>query len=295
MKGSHVAKKTFRELLAVEGPLILPGAHDALSARLIQQAGFEGFFIGGFPAVGVRYGVPDIGLMALGEISAAVRDILSACNLPVLVDMDNGYGDVKNVVHSMHTYERMGVSAIFLEDQRWPKRCGHMAGKDVVAPEEMEAKVRAAAAERMNPDTFIWARTDARAVHGLDDALRRAERYVRAGADGIFIEAPRTVAELEIIGRSFDVPQSANPLEGGVTPVLKPEEFFQLGFKVLPYGINLLMHITKTMQLVLEDIRSGRFAMTGKGATFKEYVTAVGFDDWAGIDERHGGGPMRKA
>jgi 2-methylisocitrate lyase-like PEP mutase family enzyme len=289
-----MAKKTFRELLEVDGPLVLPGAHDALSARLIQQAGFEGFFIGGFPAVGVRYGVPDIGLMALGEISAAVRDIVSACDLPVLVDMDNGYGDVKNVVHSMHTYERMGVSAIFLEDQRWPKRCGHMAGKDVVAPEEMEAKIRAAKAERMNPDTFIWARTDARAVHGLDDALRRAERYVRAGADGIFVEAPRTVEELEIVGRSFDVPQSANPLEGGVTPVLKPEEFFQLGFKVLPYGINLLMHITKTMQLVLEDIRSGRFAMTGKGASFKEYVTAVGFDDWAAIDDRHGGGAARK-
>jgi len=281
--------KTFRDLLAAAAPLILPGAHDALSARLIKQAGFEAYFIGGFPVVGARYGVPDIGLKGLGEISGAVRDIVAASDLPVLVDADDGYGDVKNVVHTVHTYERMGVAALQIEDQRWPKRCGHMAGKTVVPAEVMEAKVRAATQERMHRETFIWARTDARGPHGLDEALRRAERYLRAGADGLFIEAPRTVGELETIGRAFDVPLLANPLAGGATPILRPEELYRLGFKVIAYGIDLLMQITKTMRLVLADIRSGRFALQGNGVSFTEYLSAVGYDDWERVESRYGG------
>ena len=173
--------------------LVVPGAHDALSARLIQKIGFETYFIGGFPAVGARYGVPDVGLKGFGEISAAVRDIMSACDLPVFVDGDDGYGDVKNVVHTVQTYERMGVSAILIEDQQWPKRCGHMVGKKVVPTEMAEAKIKAACSERLNTETWILARTDARAVYDLDEAMRRAERYIRAGADGIFIEAPRSI------------------------------------------------------------------------------------------------------
>ena len=152
--------------------LVVPGAHDALSARLIQKIGFETYFIGGFPAVGARYGVPDVGLKGFGEISAAVRDIMAACDLPVFVDGDDGYGDVKNVVHTVQTYERMGVSAILIEDQQWPKRCGHMVGKKVVPIELAEAKIRAAASERINPETWILGRTDARAVYDLDEAMR---------------------------------------------------------------------------------------------------------------------------
>src|ERR1700736_1900231 len=186
--------------------LVVPGAHDALSARLIEKTGFECYFIGGFPAVGARYGLPDIGLKGFGDISAAVRDIMSACDLPVFVDGDDGYGDVKNVVHTVQTYERMGVSAILIEDQQWPKRCGHMVGKKVVPAELAEAKIRAACTERVNPETWILARTDARAVYDLDEAMRRAERYIRAGADGIFIEAPRSVEELERLGPVLDVP-----------------------------------------------------------------------------------------
>ena len=270
-------RKSFRSLLAADGPLILPGAHDALAARLIQRAGFEGFFIGGFGAVGARYGVPDIGLKSLGDISQAVGDILAACDLPVLVDADDGYGDVKNVVQTVHTYERMGVGALFLEDQRWPKRCGHLEGKAVVAVEEAEAKIRAAVSERMNPDTFIIARTDARAVTGLDDAMRRAERYLKAGADCIFIEALRTVEELEHVGKAFPL-QVANPLAGGVSPILRPEEYYALGFKILPYGIDLILRVTRTMQLALEGMRSGKFELMGTGASLQEYLSVVGFD-----------------
>jgi 2-methylisocitrate lyase-like PEP mutase family enzyme len=283
---SMMTRKSFRELLAPDGPLILPGAHDALAARLIARAGFEGFFIGGFGVVGARYGVPDVGLKALGDISPAVRDILGACDLPVLVDADDGYGDVKNVVHTVHTYEQMGVGALFLEDQRWPKRCGHLEGKQVVPVEEHEAKIRAAAAERMNPDTFLIARTDARAVTGLDDAMRRAERYLRAGADCIFIEALRTVQELERVGKAFKL-QVANPLAGGVSPILRPEEYYRLGFKILPYGIDLILRVTRTMQLALEDMRSGKFGLMGSGASLEEYLSVVGFDEWSRIESRN--------
>src|ERR1035437_869324 len=281
-------KKTFRDILAAEHPVIPLGAFDALSARLIKQAGCSSYFISGFSVVGARYGVPDIGLRAFADISAAVRDITQACDWPVLVDADDGYGDVKNVVQTVHTYERLGASAIMLEDQLWPKRCGHMAGKNVVPMETMAAKVRAVTSERMNPDTFLFARTDARAVHGLDDALRSAECYLNAGADGIFIEAPESAAELEKIGRTFDVPQIANPLEGGRTPILSPKEYYELGFSVLPYGITLILRADKAMQVAIEDIQSGKFALWGTGFSFDEFKDAVGMPEWTRIDETYG-------
>ena len=268
--------------------LVVPGAHDALSARLIEKIGFETYFIGGFPVVGSRYGVPDIGLKGFGEISAAVRDILAACRLPAFVDGDDGYGDVKNVVHMVQTYERMGVSALLIEDQQWPKRCGHMAGKKVVPVELAEAKIRAATSERLNPQTWILARTDARAVYDLDEAMRRAERYIRAGADGIFIEAPRSVEELRRIGRAFDVPQICNPLMGGQTPILAMEELGELGFAAAVLGLDTLMHAAKAVEAVLLDMKSGRFAKRNDGMDFEEYKQVVGFDRWESIDERFG-------
>jgi 2,3-dimethylmalate lyase len=268
--------------------LVVPGAHDALSARLIQKVGFETYFIGGFPAVGARYGVPDVGLKGFGEISAAVRDIMSACDLPVFVDADDGYGDVKNVVHTVRSYERMGVSAILIEDQQWPKRCGHMAGKKVVPVEVAEAKIRAATSERLDPATWILARTDARAVYDLDEAMRRAERYIRAGADGIFIEAPRSVGELERIGRAFDVPQICNPLIGGQTPILTMQELSALGFSAAVLGLDTLMHAAKAVEAVLVDMKSGRFARRNDGMDFEAYKKIVGYDEWESIDDRFG-------
>ncbi len=266
--------------------LVVPGAHDALSARLIEKIGFEAYFIGGFPAVGARYGVPDIGLKGFGEISACVRDIMAACTLPVFVDGDDGYGDVKNVVHTVQSYERMGVSAIMLEDQLWPKRCGHMAGKKVVPAELAEAKIRAACAERRNPETWILARTDARAVHGLDEALRRAERFIAAGADGIFVEAPRSVEELEVIGKAFDVPQICNPFMGGHTPILGMAELAALGFNCAVLGIDTLMHAAKAVEAVLVDMKTGQFARRDQGMDFADYKTLVGYDGWERIDDR---------
>ncbi|MBL0918150.1 MAG: isocitrate lyase/PEP mutase family protein [Hydrogenophaga sp.] len=280
----------FRELVASERPLVLPGAHDALSAMLIQQAGFKAYFIGGFPVVGVRYGLPDIGLANLGEISGAVRDILAVNDLPVLVDVDNGYGDVKNVVHAVHTYEKMGVQALFFEDQVSPKRCGHIAGKALLPAEEMERRIRAAASERRDPRTFIIARTDAREVIGMDEALRRGERYARAGADGIFIEAPESVEELAHVGRALaGVPLMANMLEGGRTPILKPGELEDMGFRIVIYGISLLMRSVRTMQDALADLHSGELKLVGSGIGFEEYKRIVGFPRWADLETRYGG------
>lgn len=278
---------TFRQLVASERPLVLPGAHDALSAMLIKQAGFKAFFIGGFPVAGVRYGLPDIGLLGLREFADAYRDILAVTDLPALVDADNGYGDHKNVVHVVHSLERLGAQALFFEDQVSPKRCGHIAGKALVSTEEMESKIRAAAGERMQPDTFIIARTDAREVVGIDEALRRGERYLRAGADGLFIEAPVSIEEMDRIGRAFDVPLLANMLEGGRTPILKPAELEELGFRIVIYGISLLMRITRTMQETLADIARGELTLSGTGVGFEEYKRIVGMDGWSRIEDQY--------
>jgi 2-methylisocitrate lyase-like PEP mutase family enzyme len=279
--------KTFRQLVASERPLVLPGAHDAISARLIKRAGFKAYFIGGFPLVGARFGVPDIGLLALGEIGSGIRDVMSACDLPVLVDCDNGYGDVKTVVHAINFYERLGAQAVFFEDQVSPKRCGHIAGKRLLNPEQMEANIRAAAENRVNPDTFIIARTDAREVYGLDEALRRSERYARAGADALFIEAPTSVEEMRTIGGAFDVPQLANMLEGGRTPLLRPSELEDLGFRIVIYGISPLMHAVRAMQEVLSSLSKGDISFAGGGVGFEEYKSIVGFDRWADVENRY--------
>ena len=282
---------TFRQLVSSERPLVLPGAHDAISARLIQRAGFRAYFIGGFPLVGARYGVPDIGLMGLGEIEAGIRDIIAASDLPVLVDCDNGYGDVKAVVHTINSYERLGAQAVFFEDQISPKRCGHIHGKRLLSTEQMEANIRAAAENRINPETFIIARTDAREVYDLDEALRRGERYIRAGADGLFIEAPVNIDELEKIGRAFEVPQLANMLEGGRTPFLAPAELEQIGFRIVIYGISLLMHAVQTMEDVLSGLAHGKVDFAGKGVGFEDYKSIVGFEHWATIEAKYESAP----
>ena len=285
-------RPSFRQALnravAEKRLLVIPGGYDALSALLIERTGFDCMFVGGFPVAGARYGVPDIGLAGFGDIAAAVRDIIAASDVPVLVDIDDGYGDVKNAVHTVQAYERMGASAVFLEDQAWPKRCGHMAGKRVVPAEAMEAKIRATMAERLNAETLICVRTDARAVLGFDEALRRAERYVKAGAEAIFVEAPESLAELERLARNFDVPQFANPLVGGRTPLLSIKEFEAMGFNAICFGLETIMHAAKAMQTVLDDMRSGTFALRDKGMSFEEFKSVVRYDKWDRIDNSYG-------
>lgn len=279
-------KPTWRELMAQNKPLVLPGAHDAFSARLIADAGFPAYFIGGFPVIGARYGLPDIGLMGLGEMQQNMQEIITACPLPVLVDADDGYGDVKNVTRTTRAYERLGASSIFFEDQVAPKRCGHMAGKVLVPTEVMEAKLRAAADAREDKEFFIIARTDARDVEGLDSAFRRAERYLNAGADGLFIESPRSVEELEKIGGSFGVPHLANMLEGGVTPILSNQELGEMGFSMVIHGINLIMRSARVMKETLAALKEDKLQPDVNAVSFEEYKRLVGFGDWAEIDNK---------
>jgi 2-methylisocitrate lyase-like PEP mutase family enzyme len=281
---------TWKELLDREQPLLLPCAHDALSARLIERAGFTAYSIGGFALVGSRYGIPDIGLAAFSEIRAGIRDIMAASSLPVMVDGDTGYGDVKNVAHTIEGYEAMGASSIFLEDQVAPKRCGHMAGKDVIPTADMVAKIKAAVGARRNKDFFIIARTDARAVHGLDEALRRGEQYLKAGVDGIFIEAPQTVKELEIIGAAFKgAPQLANMLDDGRTPVLPPSELKSMGFAMAAYPTTLIFRVARTIERALNDIKAGKPA-SNEGVNFAEFKDITNYDQWARIEDSYAPG-----
>jgi 2,3-dimethylmalate lyase len=281
-------RQALNKAVAEKCLLVVPGAYDALSALLIERAGFDTMFVGGFPVAGARYGVPDIGLKGFADIAEAVRDIIAASDVPVLVDIDDGYGDVKNAVHTVQSYERMGASAVFIEDQAWPKRCGHMAGKKVVPADLMVAKIKATMAERLYPETLICVRTDARAVLGLDEALRRAERYIRAGAEAIFVEAPESVEELKRVAESFDVPQFANPLVGGRTPILSPKEFEQLGFNAICFGLETIMHAAKAIALVLDDMCTGRFTLRDKGMSFEEFKAVVHYDKWDRIDNLYG-------
>jgi 2,3-dimethylmalate lyase len=283
-------RPTWKELLARGEPLVLPNAHDALSARLIERAGFSAYTIGGYALVGARYALPDIGLAGFGEMAAGMRDIMAATSLPVLVDCDDGYGDGKNVARTVQTYEAMGAAAMFVEDQKAPKRCGHMAGKDVIDPAIMADKIRAAAAARRNPDTFLIARTDARAVHGLDDALRRGEMYLKAGADGLFVEAPQTVEELARVGREFSgVPQIANMVEGGGrTPMLPADELYRLGFAMIAYPVSLIFRVARTIENALADLKAGRSAIENEGVDFEAFKDIAGLAHWAEFERQAG-------
>jgi len=223
--------------------------------------------------------------VGLGEMAEGMRDIINAVNIPGLVDGDHGYGDVKNVVRTMQTYESMGAGAILLEDQVAPKRCGHTEGKKVVEPRVMEEKLRAAADSRQSKDFFLIARTDARAVHGLDDALRRSEGYLKAGADGIFIEAPQNIEELERVAKAFDVPQMCNMLIGGKTPILSNRELHQMGFKMIVHGTTLIKRVARALELLLADLHNDRMQCnTDDFASLEQFMTLVGLEDWQKIE-----------
>ncbi len=292
MAKGPIKRVTWKTLVEEEAPLLLPAAHDGLAAKLIERAGFKAYQVGGFALAGARHGFPDIDLVHYGEQSAGVRDIISASSLPVMIDADDCYGDVKNVTRTIRGYENLGASAIFFEDQVAPKRCGHMAGKEVIPAEEMASKVKAAVGARRSPDLFLVARTDAIAPLGLDEALRRAELYINAGADGIFIEGPRSVEQLERIGKAFPaVPKIANMLEGGgVTPILSPKDLRAMGFAMVLYPTSLLFRITKTLEKALDDMLAQRLTFEGQGVSFDEFEQIVGLEEWKATEERYGKG-----
>lgn len=282
-------QKNWKRLLKQHAPLLLPSACDALTAKLIEQSGFPAYQIGGFALDGMRFGFPDMDVTRLGEKSAAVRDIVHACTLPVLVDCDDGYGDEKSVVHTIHTYDDIGASAIFIEDQKAPKRCGHMSGKEVIEPRQMVSKIRAARSARRNADRlFILARTDALAVNGIDDAIRRAEMYLKAGADGVYVEGPETVEQLHRIGKEFKgEPLAVSILEGGgKTPWVSPAEMHAMGFNMLLYPTTLLFQQTKTVLRALAGLKAGHPMRKEEAVTMTQFEKIVDIVYWKSIEEK---------
>lgn len=291
MEAYPTDRPSWRDILDEHAPLLLPAAHDALTARLIERAGFNAYQIGGYALAAARYAHPDIDLEHFGEKYIAAMETIAASRLPVMVDADDGYGDSKNVVRVVQTYEAMGVSAIFLEDQKAPKRCGHMANKTVIRADHMVNKIRAAVAVRRSPEFFIMARTDAREPLGLDEALRRGEAYLKAGADALFVEAPHSVEELERIGREFaGMHLAANMLEGGgKTPILTPSELSGLGFSMILYPTSIVLRLTVAIQHALEAMRRGDVTAGGPAVSFDRFEDILGLPYWQEIETRYDG------
>jgi 2-methylisocitrate lyase-like PEP mutase family enzyme len=285
---------SWKETLKKEGYVQLPVAHDALTAKLIEKAGYKAFQVGGFALEGTQYGYPDVDLTHLGEKSAAVERIIGAVGIPALVDGDDGYGDAKNVTRTVRNYESLGAAALFLEDQRAPKECGHMSGKVVVPAKAMVNKIEVACAARENPEAlFILARTDAIQPEGVDAAIKRAEQYLKAGADGVYLEGPTSEKELEQIGKAFKgTPLATSVLErGGATPWVEPKELHKMGFTMILYPATVLFRATKAIQAALSDLMAGRQLSPENSVDMKEFEQIVDIERWRKIEKKYEGGP----
>jgi len=281
-----------RELLARPDALVIPGAYDALSARLIVQAGFPAVYMTGFGTSASVLGQPDVGLLTMSEmVSRAAALAAVTADVPLLADADTGYGNPINVRRTIREYERAGVAGLHIEDQVWPKKCGHMEGKQVIAMEEMVQKVHAAVDARQDPDFVIIARTDANAVTGLEDALRRGQASREAGADVIFIEAPRSLEELRAIGQAFGgTPLLFNWAESGKTPLLSLSDIQTLGFTLVIFPVSLLFAATHAMLALLELLKTGETpaAYGERMVTFSQFTTQLGLPDIQALERRYG-------
>lgn len=288
MNAINIQRTPWKVVLAEHAPLVLPAAHDALTARIICRAGFPAFQVGGFAVAGSMHATPDVDLEHYGEKSSMARKIIHAASIPALVDADDGYGDAKNVTRTVQEYELIGASAIFLEDQVAPKQCGHMSGKRVVSTRRMVNKLRAAVAARSNPDFFILARTDAIEPEGLDQALRRAESYLKAGADGVYLEGPTTRRQLRTIGRAFKgVPLATSVLErGGKTPWLPPREFHAMGFTMLLYPSSIIFRVARAIELAVSDLHRGRPLSKGDSVDMAQFERIVELPHWSQIERK---------
>ena len=281
-----------RELLAGPDLLVAPGAYDALSARLIAQAGFSLVYMTGFGTAASVLGQPDVGLLTMSEmVSRAAALAAITGDLPLIADADTGYGNPINVRRTIHEYERAGVAGLHIEDQVWPKKCGHMESKQVIPMDEMAQKVRAAVDTRQDPDFVIIARTDANAVNGFEDALRRGQAYLEAGADVIFIEAPRSIAELKAIKQTFpDVPLLYNWAESGKTPLLSLDEIHALGFKLVIFPVSMLFAATHAMLGLLELLKRGETPSpyVEHMVTFSQFTQHIGLPEIQELERHYG-------
>ena len=282
------ATTRLRQMLAEPGIIVAPGAYDGFSARLIEAAGFKAVYMTGAGTAASHLGQPDLGLATLTEMANHAGHLASCISLPLIADADTGYGNALNVVRTVREYEKAGVAGCHIEDQVAPKKCGHIAGKQVVEAKEFADKIRAAVEYRTDPDFVVIARTDARAVTGLDDAIARANLYREAGADLIFFEAPQSVEEIQRVAREVKAPLLANMVQGGRTPAMTVAQLEDLGFKMVIFPGVCMRAAVPAIETALESLkRTGTdwpkdAPVMGPMDIFRK----VGFDWWKGIEDR---------
>jgi len=285
---SNVKAKRLRELLKKPGLVRAPGAFDAWSARLVEMAGFPAAYMTGYGASASVIGRPDIGLMTMSEMVTQARNMAAAVDIPLIADGDTGYGGVLNVIRTVQEFETAGVAGLQLEDQVFPKRCGHMEGKQLIPREEMAAKIKAAVHARRSHDFIIVARTDARAVTGLTDAMARATAYAEAGADVLFVEAPQSVQEMEQIAGALNRPLIANMVERGKTPLLTVSELERIGYRIAIYPVSALYAATRAMVQVLKRMKEEVSAANGVDdlVGFEEFNQLIGVAEMRALEKR---------
>ncbi|MEN3303323.1 isocitrate lyase/PEP mutase family protein [Pseudonocardia sp.] len=284
-----------RELLArvpETGPVILPGAYDGLSARLVEAAGFDAVYMTGFGSTATLLGKPDVGLLSGSEMADNARRLASAVGIPLVADADTGYGNAVNVARTVAEYERAGVAGIQLEDQVSPKKCGHMAGKAIVPAAEMVGKLHAAVDARRDPDLVLIARTDAIAVDGVDAAIERARAYLAAGADALFVEAPTSEADVERIAGELagEAPLVFNWVEGGRTPPIDVGTIGKLGFAMVLFPIGALLAATAGMRNYLAELSARGTVTKTELPTFEEFTDLVGLPEIREQERRYAAG-----
>jgi methylisocitrate lyase len=280
---------TVKHALAAHGQLIMPGVYDALSAKIAARAGFEVVFITGYSLSATSIGEPDFGLLTQTEVVAAAQRICSVIQTPVIVDADTGYGNAVNVIRTVHDLIRAGAAGMFLEDQVWPKRCGHMKGKQVIPLDEQLKKLTAAIEAKENHEFFVVARTDARQALGLNEAIDRGKAFKAAGADAVFVEAPETKEEMAEIAANIPGPLVANMLERGVTPLMGPKELHDLGFDLVVWPLAPLYSVAKSLNDVYSTLRrnGSTLDILDRLMPFDEFNQIVGLDEKYAIDAKY--------
>lgn len=284
-----IDRSILKQKLAGDKIVVAPGIFDMISVRLADRMGFDCLYMTGFGTVASYLGVPDAGLATYTDMVDRVEAFCATSVTPIICDGDTGYGGLLNVAHTVRGYEKAGAAGIQLEDQEFPKKCGHTPGRRVIAAGEMVKKVKVAVEARTDDNFLIIARTDARSTLGLDEALRRGERYAKAGADVIFIESPESEKELEIIGKTFDEPLFVNVVEGGTTPQLPPETLQALGFSLAIYPVAGLLAAAQALENVYAEIRAlrGTTATSGQMYPFAKICTLMGFEAVWEFDRQH--------
>ena len=278
-----------RQALATHGQLIMPGVYDALSAKIAARAGFEVIFITGYSLSATLLGEPDFGLLTQTEVVATAQRICSVVDAPVIVDADTGYGNAINVMRTVQDLIRAGAGGMFLEDQVWPKRCGHMKGKQVIPLDEHIKKLKAANEAKGDDDFFIVARTDSRQALGLNDAIERGLAFKAAGADAVFIEAPESKEEMKEISRHVPGPLVANMLERGVTPLMGPDELRDLGFNLVVWPLAPLYAVAKSLTDVYTTLRreGSTLAILDRLMPFDDFNRVVGLEEKYALDAKY--------